>query len=134
MTFTVEQQNILGADERGRVRVSDERREALLDEFERSGLSAVRFVERIGVKYPTFAQWVQRRRKARQEEAVTKAKPGPMTFLEAVMDPPAEVRAATHGLTVMLPGGAHVVVETVVQLRLAAELLGMLASLGGQGC
>jgi transposase-like protein len=132
MTFTTEQQNLLAADKRGRVRVSDERREVLLDEFERSGMSAVRFAERIGVKYSTFAQWVQRRRKARQEEAAVK--PGPVTFLEAVMDPPVENRAPAHGLTVMLPGGAHVVVETVVQLRLAAELLGMLASSGGQGC
>jgi hypothetical protein len=61
MTITIEQQKILAADKRGRVRVSDERREALVDEFERSGMSAVRFAERIGVKYPTFAQWVQRR-------------------------------------------------------------------------
>ena len=134
MTFTTEQQNILAADKRGRVRVSEERREALLDEFERSGMSAMRFTERIGVKYPTFAQWVQRRRKVRQEEAVITAKPGPVAFLEAVVEPSAEVRTAAHSLTVMLPGGAQVEVETVVQLRLVAELLGLLASSGGQGC
>jgi hypothetical protein len=135
MTFTIEQQNVLAADKRGRVRVSEERREALLDEFERSGMSAVRFVERIGVKYPTFAQWVQRRRKARREMAVSEAKGGgAVAFLEAVVDAPAEIRAPAHGLTVMLPGGAQVVVETVVQLRLVAELLGLLASSGGERC
>jgi hypothetical protein len=39
-------------DARGRVRVPVERREALLDEFERSGLSGVKFAQMAGLKYP----------------------------------------------------------------------------------
>lgn len=41
------------------------RREALLDEFERSGSSAMRFARLAGLKYSTFANWVQARRRKR---------------------------------------------------------------------
>ena len=68
----MEDQN-LKQDSRGRVRVSAERREALLDEFERSGLSGVKFAEMVGVKYPTLANWVQKRRKTRAQASATEA-------------------------------------------------------------
>jgi transposase len=45
--------------------VPGERREALLDEFERSGVSAMAFAKMAGVNYATFANWRQKRRKAR---------------------------------------------------------------------
>ena len=56
---------LLKADTLGRVRTPRQRREALLDEFERSGASASRFAKLSGVKYQTFAGWVQRRRRQR---------------------------------------------------------------------
>lgn len=39
-----------------------ERREQLLDEYEKSGLSQAAFARREGVRYLTFAHWVQERR------------------------------------------------------------------------
>ena len=60
------EEKLLTSDTRGRVRVPVERREALLDEFERSGLSGLKFAQLTGVKYPTFALWVQKRWKARE--------------------------------------------------------------------
>ena len=54
---------ILKQDGRGRVRTSAARREQLLDEFARSGLSGPKFAELVGVKYQTFATWVQRRQR-----------------------------------------------------------------------
>ena len=45
---------LLKVDRRGRVRVSAKRREALLDEFERCGVSAAEFSKAIGVRYQTF--------------------------------------------------------------------------------
>jgi hypothetical protein len=39
----------------GRVRTSPEQRRVILAEFERSGLSAVRFAQRTGLKYSTLA-------------------------------------------------------------------------------
>ena len=55
---------ILKSDTRGRVRTPLERRVALLAEYDRSGLSAAKFAALVGVRYPTFATWVQQRRKA----------------------------------------------------------------------
>jgi len=52
---------VLRIDRKGRVRFSRERREQLLDEFEKSGLSGAQFARTVGVKYPTFAFWRQQR-------------------------------------------------------------------------
>ena len=54
---------IFKTDTAGRVRVSRARREALLDEFERSGASGAQFAAYVGVKYSTFAYWVSQRRR-----------------------------------------------------------------------
>ena len=51
---------------RARVLVSRERRELLLEEYDRSGMSAVKFAEYIGIKYSTLAYWLQSRRERRQ--------------------------------------------------------------------
>ena len=48
---------VLKTDKRGRVRVPVERREALLDEFEKSGMSGAKFARLAGIKYATFANW-----------------------------------------------------------------------------
>ena len=60
------EENHLACDGTGQVRLSVQRREALLDEFERSGLSGVQLARLAGVKYPTFAVWVQNRRRKAQ--------------------------------------------------------------------
>ena len=62
MTEAVE---LLSSDVLGRVKTPAVKREAILDEFERSGMTALAFAEHIGVKYPTFATWVQKRKKRR---------------------------------------------------------------------
>ena len=56
---------ILKVDVAGRVWTPREQREAVPDEFERSGMPGTKFAERIGVRHSTFAGWVQRRRKRR---------------------------------------------------------------------
>ena len=132
MTYMTEDQKLMTTDARGRVRVPEERREALLDEFERSGLSGVKFARMVGVKYPTFALWVQKRRKARN---VQKREGAPtMTFGEAVVDGGAGVMIGAGGLTIELPGGARLLAHSPVQLQMAAELLRMLAPSGFRGC
>jgi hypothetical protein len=50
-------QSFLKQDVKGRVGTPAERREALLAEFERSGLSGPKFAALAGVKYQTFAWW-----------------------------------------------------------------------------
>jgi len=49
-------------DRRGRRIMPRERMEALLREYETSGLTQAEFARRAGVKYPTFAGWVHARR------------------------------------------------------------------------
>jgi hypothetical protein len=132
MTIMTQDQKLMTTDARGRVRVSDERREALLDEFERSGLSGVKFAQLAGVKYPTFALWVQKRRKARQAQPDEGAQP--VTFAEAIVDRGTGVMIGAAGLTIELPGGARLLVQSPVQLQMAAELLRMVALSGSRGC
>ena len=115
-------QQILKVDEAGRVWTPRELREAVLDEFERSGLPATQFAARLGVKYPTFASWVQQRRRARAES-------GPVRWVEAAVPEPQRSCA----LTVQLPGGARVDVGDVEQAKMVAVLLRELAA-GGAAC
>ena len=53
---------ILKRDVLGRVGYPRGQREALLDEFERSGLKGAAFARTVGISYPTFASWIQKRR------------------------------------------------------------------------
>src|SRR6478672_8335058 len=56
MTFAAEEVGqILSRDARGRVLVSRERRESLLEEYDRSGMSGVKFAQYVGIKYSTLA-------------------------------------------------------------------------------
>ena len=126
---------ILKRDRMGRVRVNRQRRETLLDEFDRSEMSGAAFAELIGIKYQTFATWRQRRVRERAEagqpsEAAVLTPVAPMQWAEAVMQP-AQARADA-GLHVRLDLGATLEVCDARGAMLAAELLRGLA--GGLGC
>lgn len=60
---------ILKRDAVGRVRTSVRRREELMDQYERSGLTGPKFAEAAGVCYQTFAGWMRKRRRARGDHA-----------------------------------------------------------------
>ena len=131
MTSLNPDENLLQADERGRVRVSRDRRDALLEEFEKSGMSGAKFARLAGIKYPTFMYWLKRR-EARESEGATGLPEGrSVSFVEAVIDGSCG-RTAPEGLSIELAGGARLRVESPIQLRLAAELLRMLAPAGGR--
>ncbi len=113
---------ILKVDVTGRVWTPRARREAVLDEFERSGMPATKFAEHIGVKYPTLASWVQKRRRQRAVEQTTRTagkEQGSAGFqwVEAMAG------GGEQGLMVHLPGGARIEVTGRSQVVLAAELL-----------
>ena len=134
MTSTNGEAEILKQDARGRVRVSVERREALLDEFEKGVLSGAKFARLAGIKYATFANWVQQRRKKRAaggEETKTEGAraSGPIRLFEAVREGEVggEPLTAGHGLCVELPGGSRILVGSPVQLQMAAELVALVA-------
>lgn len=132
---------VLKQDTRGRVRTPPERREGLLEEFERSGLSAAKFSKLVGVKYATFANWVQKRKRERQSSgagssaggvAAGPLRTGPVRLFEAL----AEVAGGDGGcgLRVDLPGGARLQIHSPMQLPLAAELLRLLSLGGARPC
>jgi hypothetical protein len=107
-------------DTRGRVRTSIEQRRLILAEFERSGVSAVQFAKRAGIKYATLAGWVARGRRSKTVHSAPSIR-----LLEAVAgSPPGGTSAA---LILQLPGGARVEVSTTQQAALAAELVRSLA-------
>ena len=58
MTHTTLPDEVLKSDALGRVRTPRARREALLLEFEKSGVSAKKFAALVGVNYQTFASGI----------------------------------------------------------------------------
>jgi transposase-like protein len=70
-------------DTRGRVRISNEQRRLILDEFERSGVSGAEFARRCGLKYSTLAGWRQRQRRSQKPRRLQ-----PVRLLEAVLPEP----------------------------------------------
>lgn len=76
---------VLKTDKLGRMQTPAARREQILDEFERSGLSGKKFAAVVGVKYPTLATWAQKRRRERgMPPALKRSKP--VRLLEAVVE------------------------------------------------
>ena len=106
--------------------MSAQRREAILDEFEKSGAAGVPFAKMMGVNYQTFAGWVSRRRKARQRSPALAA--GQSThevrFAEAVVVGEAYEKTV---LTIELPGGARIHLSGSGQVDLMCHLLARLA-------
>jgi transposase-like protein len=100
-------------DTRGRVRPSREQRRLILAEFERSGVSAVEFARRAGLKYSTLAGWRHRHRRSHRPGRLR-----PVRMLEAVLP-----TAPLSALTVLLPGGARLEIACAAQLPLAVALL-----------
>src|ERR1700679_3053622 len=136
MTDMMPGQMILKTDARGRVRVPVERREALLDEYEKSGLSAKKFALLVGMKHQTFATWATKRRKQRgvmctqgsQIQRPVEAVPK-LQWVEAVIEKDGGTTGQRRdALSVHLPGGARLEIGDSRQVALAAELLRALAA------
>ena len=102
----------LKSDKLGRVRTPVAKREEILEAFERSGVSGAEFARLTGIKYPTLANWVQRR-------ARSKASPS-VRFVEAEL-PPAQPEVPP--LELELPGGVRLRLQEVAQIPLAVQLL-----------
>ena len=136
MTFAAEEAGqILSQDARGRVLVSRERRESLLEEYDRSGMSGVKFAQYVGIKYSTLAYWLQsRRRRRRREKLLLKAGAGPRAaratggWIEAVVEEAQRLgcRQEPYGFT--LPETPTAQISSAGEAALAAELLGRLGA------
>jgi hypothetical protein len=126
-------ESLLKQDVRGRVRTPAKRREALLDEFERSGVSGAQFAAMVGVKYQTFSAWACARRKKQALMPKARGAPvalgtaAPLRLVEAVVACEAKEQAvavpASGMLQVHLGGGVRLEIGDAAQVKLAAALL-----------
>ena len=125
MTITTEAtETILKTDTKGRVKTAPERREKLLDEFERSGLSGAKFAELAGIKYQTFAAWVARRRKQRGLPQAPAKGANTVQWLQAVVQEAiAPASAVATPLRVRLLTGAWIELSDLNQINLAVALV-----------
>ena len=132
-----ERPQLLRRDVKGRVRISRERRELLLAEFDHSGVSAAVFARMAGIKYQTFAGWLHVRRRGGRRHGLKHARTP--QWVEAVPTGAEQQTVGHHaessgGLKVHLPGGAWMVLADASCARAAAALLGALAQQGGASC
>jgi hypothetical protein len=126
---------ILKRDSAGRVRTPRERREAILKEFDQSGMSGQKFAKWAGIKYTTFANWLQQRRKQCQaqvpsgDEATDEVR-----WVEAVVGNRRRqkpgLKPATPGLIVHGSGGVRIEIHEEKQVDWAAKLLRQLHGAG----
>jgi transposase-like protein len=124
MTTTTLGDGVLKTDRLGRVKTPVERREALVDEYERSGMSGQAFAGHYGIKYQTFATWVQKRGKERAARGPGKDPMGQMQLVEAVVEGGrAGLEHGKAAVRVELPGGASVEVGDAGQAMLVGQLL-----------
>ena len=119
---------LLKTDVLGRVKHSREQRERILDEYERSGVSGPKFAALAGVKYQTFATWMQQRK--RRQRAYPRIKrvvktPAQLKWFEAVVPQ----RGPTVGgrdagsLLLHLPGGVRAELSSNSHVALVVALV-----------
>lgn len=109
------------SDRIGRTHYSREYREEVLAAFDQSGVSGPSFARQCGIKYPTFASWVTKRRKANKEpESAVQAS----SFILAELQEPTP---SGIGLQIQLTGRASVSMTSAEQAPLLAALIKALA-------
>jgi len=64
---------ILKTDRRGRLRYSQEQKQAFIEAFEASGLSAPRFAAHHGVNHQTLISWLKKRRQSNEDHPALRA-------------------------------------------------------------
>jgi len=101
----------------GRQRFSEDYKRQVLEAFETSGMSGKAFAEQCGVKYPTFASWLAKRRRSGERQAPNTADSAAPAFLLA------EIGEGSETLELALPGGITVRIATPAQARLLAALV-----------
>lgn len=94
----------------------------MLEAYEASGMSGPAFARHCGIKYPTFAGWVARRRRQQGGRAPATAD-GAVGFVLAEFSTEPGVEA----LRIALPGGAVAELASSSQAALLAALIRALA-------
>lgn len=125
--------HLLKTDTRFRVRTPAAQRDALLDLYERGTLTAKAFAAAHGIKYSTFAVWVQQRRKRAVTDVADAGRSSdssPLRWVETVLPHPP---TSTQGLCCLeFPHGIKLTLSHEAQLPLAARLIALVTSANSQ--
>ena len=115
-------------DRLGRIKLSRDHREALLNEFDSGEMSGIQFAKLHGINYTTFANWRQNRNKLKRKSKAAKPRStrseSPQSFSEVEVTQQAKCRVALH---VKLSHGETVQMHQVEQAPLLAALIKSLA-------
>lgn len=103
-------------DELGRIRLSAEHKEALLDAFERSSMSGLGFARKYGLTYSTFASWVRKRKESQNQPCI--GEPTADSLLEIT-----PIDTVASDLVVELGCGSRIHLVDSSHVPLAAELI-----------
>lgn len=111
---------IIKSDRTGRQRYTQQYKDEVLVAYEASGMSGPAFAEHCGLKYPTFASWVSKRRREEGEDNSPKDN---QKFVLAEFGATAD----SEVIVVELPGGTSVRLANTEQVDLVAALIKALA-------
>lgn len=98
-------------------RIPVSRREALLAEFDQSGLCVAQFCRLAGISRANFYYW----RKCRRRRSEPRQGQQPIAWLEAVVQQ--ALPSGSAGLVLQLPGGVRAEITTSQHIPLAAALV-----------
>ena len=113
--------SIIKSDRIGRNNYSREYREEVLAAFDDSGMSGSAFARQCGIKYPTFASWVTKRRKAKSDPVSSSLT---NSFILAELQEPS---LSGSGLQIQLSAQSTVTMTSAEQAPLLAALIKALA-------
>lgn len=123
MTIAIKDEQIVKRDEKGRLRITKERREALLAEYDQGGMTGAAFARWAGIPYATFMTWLHKRRKATEPVVEKEARQAvTLEWVEAVVEKSAEVPKQLPKRETAAKSGMALVVEGPgVRLELSEE-------------
>jgi len=124
--MTATHDDIIKSDQRGRLRYTQEQRDALVSACQASGLSTPRFAAIHGVKYQTLAAWIHRRNREAKPARPCLPQSAPFMLVPVEREGPA-LSGVSSLMEVNLPGGATLRVTAPGHIPLAAALIRELA-------
>jgi transposase-like protein len=118
---------LIKQDKQGRMRVTRERRQMLVAEFEGSAMTGRQFATLAGIKPTTFGNWVRKCRKprvARLPAPLAANAPG-VRWLEAVVEKPEPKRSRKIAAPLIVhgPHGVRLELGEEGQVKLAVQFL-----------
>ena len=125
--------HLIKTDSLGRIRVTDEHRQALLDKFQHSNMSGQAFARHHGIKYTTFADWRQKQRKqlacstsaksAQTSEALISSLIEVTSSVTSPKSPNGSQEAHQDGLQIQLRDNLKMTLTNSSDVALAAQLI-----------